>query len=281
MLQMTSNRFPDLQDESVPSTRDALHAYSKVLGNWLKTVRRPRKHWWHASLRPTARGVSTGPVYADIDFELELDFYASELWIRSSAGQMRTTLHGQSAAELALWLDQTLAGAGQSTLLPEDHKSRRDKTFAAYSAATAATLQQALASVAATLERLRAAISEETSPIQLWPHHFDLSMIWLPGKKVPDQDSPNEEFADKQMNFGFLFGDDTFAEPYFYITAYPLPDELARLSLPAPATWKSDNFSGAVLLYRDLVQQDNPASYLYSLWTTLLLGGKRYLANDD
>ena len=61
-------------------------------------------------------------------------------------------------------------------------------------------------------------------------------MVWLPGTKVAGQSLENEEHADKQMNFGFTLGDDTIHEPYFYVTAYPLPDEFAELPLPAGTT---------------------------------------------
>ena len=47
-------------------------------------------------------------------------------------------------------------------------------------------------------------------------------------RKIPGQDPADEESSDKQMNFGFTFGDEGIPEPYFYITAYPLPDAASR-----------------------------------------------------
>ena len=79
---------------------------------------------------------------------------------------------------------------------------------------------RAITAVSATRKKFRAGIREEISPIQVWPHHFDLSMLWLPGPKIAGQDPDNEEYADKQMNFGFTFGDETTPEPYFYMN-YP------------------------------------------------------------
>ena len=76
-----------------------------------------------------------------------------------------------------------------------------------------ARLGEALGAIAASLATFRAGIREETSPIQVWPHHFDLSMIWLPGDKVPGEDPDDEESADRQMNFGFTYGDDAVPEP--------------------------------------------------------------------
>ena len=140
---------------------------------------------------------------------------------------------------------------------------------------------QAIAAIYALLEPFRAGIGEEASPIQLWPHHFDLSMIWLPGTKIPGKDPDDEEQSDKQMSFGFVFGDAAIAEPYFYINAYPSPDALTDLDIPGPAMWHTDAFTGVLLRYRDLVAMDTPETYLKSLWTTLLRAGRPHLATGE
>ncbi len=75
------------------------------------------------------------------------------------------------------------------------------------------------------------------------------------------------------MNFGFAFGDEHIPEPYFYVTAYPLPDALPDVALPAGTTWHSDGFNAAVLLYKDLVAMADPHAYLQELWSTLLAPG--------
>ena len=142
-------------------------------------------------------------------------------------------------------------------------------------------MHRVIGSVAAALEDFRATIREEKSPIQVWPHHFDVSMIWLPGGKVAGQDRADEEYADKQMNFGFAFGDASIPEPYFYVTAYPLPEALPAVPLPTGTAWHSDGFNGAVLLYRDLIAMSDPHAYLQELWSTLLAAGSEYLCTDD
>jgi len=278
---MTTNSFPELDAGDIRATRDALHAYARVLGDWLKASRAKRKHWWHASLRPSLRGLTTGVVHAGGDFELELDFVASRLHVRSPENDFAEDLAGQSAASIATWLDEKLVAIGVDPSLAPGDKVRGDYTFADYSAAKATILQAALASVSAALANFRAGIREETSPIQVWPHHFDLSMVWLPGQKIPGQDPADEEYSDKQMNFGFVFGDESFAAPYFYVTAYPLPAALPKIELPAGTTWMSEGFSGAVLLYKDLVAVNDPAAYLQELWAKLLAAGQTHLANND
>lgn len=277
---MTERTFPALDPVAISATRDALHAWSRVLGGWLKSARARRKHWWHASLRPTVRGLGTGVVHAGADFDIELDCVNSELRVRTARGEAVEALTGQPSAGLATWLDGELAGAGVDAALAPGGDVRGREAFAGYEPRRARQLQRALASVATALEDFRAGIREETSPIQVWPHHFDLSMIWLPGSKVPGQDPADEEHADKQMNFGFVFGDESITEPYLYVTAYPLPDALAETDLPAGSNWRSDGFSGAVLLYRDLAAVDDPSAYLQDLWSRMLAAGQAHLAHD-
>lgn len=271
--------LPRLDADAIADTRDALHAYSQLIGTWLKALRPKRKHWWHASLRPSLTGLTTGVVHAATPFELELDFLASQLYVRTATNALSHSIHGQAAAEMASYLDLALVEAGIPAAKAPDDQGRGITTYPGYSTTESRRLQRALAFVVAELEAFRADIREETSPIQVWPHHFDLSMIWLPGPKIPGKDLSNEEDADKQMNFGFVFGDETIAEPYFYVTAYPLPDALPSIKLPAGATWRSDGFSGAVALYRDIANRNDPGACLQAMWLALYEAGRQYLAS--
>lgn len=277
---MATQRFPTFDELTMVETRDALHAYARVLGDWLKACRPKRKHWWHASLRSSLNGLTTGVVNAGIDFELELDLRNSQLRIRTATGESRVeALAGQPANHLADIIFDFLAANGADTALAvgAGRGPEHGNSFDEYSSRHAYRLACILADVAAAMQRFRAGIREETSPIQLWPHHFDLSMLWLPGETIPGQDPANEENADKQMNFGFTFGDEGITEPYFYVTAYPLPDALPHTSLPDGTTWRTEAFNGAVLPYRALTQTSDPSGYLLDLWNALLTAGREHM----
>lgn len=277
---MTAQSFTPLEPDSIRSTRDALHAYSLVLGKCLKAHRPKRKHWWHASLRPALRGLTTGIVRADVDYEIELDLEQSQLNGKTACGQsLSIALNGQPADDIQTALYDFLSKHGVRV---DDDKTaeQNNAAFPGYAVDTCGQLGQALRSVSAAMESFRAGIREETSPIQIWPHHFDLSMLWLPGAKVAGQDVDNEEYADRQMNFGFVFGDDTIAEPYCYVTAYPLPDALPKIELPDPAAWHGDGFNGVVLPYQHLVSHANADGYLLNLWNRVLDAGRQHMSVD-
>lgn len=278
---MTAQPFPDLDAQISAATRDALHAYARVLSGWMIACRLKRKHWWHASLRPSLNGLTTGVIHAGIGFEFELNLRESLLQGRTSTGvQFVEALHGQPAAELTARIRDFLIAAGiDNRFIPEAGRHGMNG-LVGYSAEHALDMGYALNSVSAAMESFRAGIREETSPIQLWPHHFDLSMLWLPGGKVPDQDPDNEEYADQQMNFGFTFGDEGIPEPYFYITSHPSPKAFLSLRMPAGTTWRAEGFSGAVLLYRTLMQNADPNGYLLNLWNGLLSAGRDHMPAD-
>lgn len=277
---MTAQIFPKLDANAIVETRDAIHAYSQVLGDWRASCLPHRKHWWEITVSPSVRGLTTGLINAGIDFELELDFSADQLRGQvAGGGELNEALAGRPAGELAKTVESFLLDNGiDRNLIPAD-KQRESfaRETAGYSTDIAQDLAGALRSVGAALTEFRAGIREETSPIHIWPHHFDLAMLWLPGEKIPGQDPEDEESSDKQMNFGFTLGDAGIPEPYFYITAYPLPEALPSLELPRGAYWQSEGFSGAVLLYRSLLEETSPGEYLVGLWNSLLASGRQHM----
>jgi hypothetical protein len=84
------------------------------------------------------------------------------------------------------------------------------------------------------------------SPILLYPHHFDVSLVWYPFDD------------DRQIAIGWSSGDDTIPEPYVYATAYPEPDGFAKLPLPKGAYWHHTGFRGAILTYAHLQASSDP-----------------------
>ena len=91
---MAEHDFPILNASALLDTREACHAYASVLGDWTTSCRSRRKHWWHLSLRPNLRGVTTEMIHADgVHFELELDL-ATKAFKMNSAELRRVILHG-------------------------------------------------------------------------------------------------------------------------------------------------------------------------------------------
>lgn len=282
---MPHSDFPPLDSDTLIETRDACHAYSAVLGAWATVGRQRRKHSWQLSLRPSLNGVTTGVIHAgNRHFELELDLMHNRALGHVAGGEsFARELGGQTAEQLAADLRDYLMAAGVESCFSPDcepsgsHVPMDGSVRAGYSADLAASFSDVWRGVSAALALFRAGLAEETSPIMLWPGHFDLAMMWLPGEKIQDRDPANEEYSDKQMNFGFSFGDAEITEPYFYTTAYPLPPTMTALSLPGNARWHKGGFTGAVLEYQHLRSTAEPHAELIRLWQLLAAAGREQM----
>jgi hypothetical protein len=86
------------------------------------------------------------------------------------------------------------------------------------------------------LDAVRGAIAArklDAPPVRCWPHHFDLDTLVTvaPGRTT---------------GVGFEPGDDSYDEPYFYVSVYPAP-EVGRLPALSPiGHWHTKNFTAAV-----------------------------------
>jgi hypothetical protein len=263
--------------DSWRATRDTLAGYSKVIGKIRRALTPPQKHWWHASLHVTAVGLTTTPVWTpDGMFEVVLDLAGHHARITTSDGQQRAVpMAGQSSADFCGQLQGALADLGLSCDF--DRSVCAETAAGAYDPAAVARYWQALSRVDAILKRFRHGFRAESSPVQLWPHHFDLAVLWLSGRLVPGQDPDDPDYADEQMNFGFSTGDEGIPEPYFYATAYPTPAGFTEQALPDGATWYAAGWTGAVLAYAFVTRAGDPQARLLEFLAAAHEAGARFM----
>jgi len=270
---MTQTTFPPLPLEEWQPTRDTIHRYSQVLGSVRRALTPPQKHWWHISLRAAAAGLTTTPVPAEeMSFDMLLDFTGHQLTISTSEGDWwDMSLQNLSPADFAEEAVNALRTLGVDVEIDQEpfaNDSRR-----AYDMMAVEDYWQTLSQIDLLLKQFRGELREECSPVQVWPHHFDLSLVWFSGRLVPGVDPADAENADEQMAFGFSTGDEGIPAPYFYITAYPWPKGLTDTSLPDGASWRTEDWQGAVLMHERLLEEDDPKEMLLHFWRTVQGGG--------
>ena len=259
---MTQTLFPPLPLSGWQATRDTIHGYASLTGEIRSAYAPHQKHYWHVSLHCTASGLTTSPIPAgDQTFELLLDFTHHQLLVSTSHGQQRELpLTGQS---LHAFKAQTLAILAKMGINPEiDQQLFTETARGTYDKTAVTNFWQALSQIDATLQKFRSGFRGESGAVQLWPHHFDLALLWFSGRLVPDQDPDNPEYADEQMNFGFSTGDEGIPNPYFYVTAYPTPEGWTETELPVGAYWQKEGWTGAVLPYERLVDTPDSRTFL-------------------
>ena len=265
---MTQMTFPPLTLDSWQPTRDTIQSYAQIIGKVRRAFSPPQKHWWHISLHPTATGLTTTPIFVNnLIIELQLDFCEHQLFISTNQGErLEIPLEGQSPAEFCTEVCDALA---TWEIYPDDNQVKfEDDTPGVYEKTAVSTFWTAFSQIDAIFKTFKASLREETSPVQLWPHHFDLALLWLSGRLIPGQDPANAENADEQMNFGFVTGDGGIPEPYFYVTAYPVPDQFTESPLPSDTFWQTEGWTGAVMPYATLVSAENPQEKLLTFLQT-------------
>jgi hypothetical protein len=270
---MSENQFPPLPLAAWQPTLKIVQVYAQLLGKVRRALTPRQKHWSHVSLRLNATGLTTTPIPAGVmAFEMGLDFTAHKLVVTTSQGeQWRKPLTGQSPATFC---EDALAALDRMGIQPEiDRKLFSDANPGSYDREAVERYWQALVQIDAILKQFKGELREETSPVQLWPHHIDLAVLWFSGRLVPGADPANEDYADEQMNFGFSPGDEAIPDPYFYTTAYPLPEGLTGTPLPDGAYWHTQGFTGAVLKYEILVTAGEPKERLLQYLRTVQRAG--------
>ena len=270
---MPNSTFPPLPLAAWQSTRDTISQYAQVIGKVRRALTPHQKHWWHISLRASATGFTTTPIPStDQTFELLLDFTHHRLLATTSHGQRRDfPLTGQS---VLAFKNQTMDILAELGIYPEiDHDLFSDDTAGSYDQTAVATYWQALSQIDAVLKEFRHSFRGESSPVQLWPHHFDLGVNWFSGRLIPDQDPDDPEWSDEQMNFGFSTGDGGIPNPYFYVTAYPTPEGWTNTNLPAGAYWQPEGWTGAVLPYAAVAGADDGKALLLDFLQSLQKAG--------
>ena len=259
-MRTRGSSLPELHTSAWRATRDTLHAYAQVAGATRAALTPPEKHWYHVSLRAAASGLTTTPVPAAEIFEITLECATSQWVLATSEGsRWQIPLRGQSASALFTDTAALLAGLGVRARIDSKQFGRRPSPD--YDPQAAARYWQVLSWVDAQFKRFKATQRGETSPVQLWPHHFDLALLVFSGRKIPGEDPRDPELSDEQMNFGFVPGDEGIREPYFYATAYPNPKR-GRPALPRGARWHTRSWDGAVLPYAALIAARDPQARL-------------------
>ena len=272
---MTQLTFPPLQLDKWEPTRNTIQSYAQVIGKVRHTFSPAQKHWWHVGLHTRATGLTTTPILANgLIIELQLDFCEHRLLITTNQGErLEIPLEGQSPAEFCTEVCDALATWGIQS--DENEVKFEDDTPGVYDKTAVSTFWTAFSQIDSIFKIFKASLREETSLIQLWPHHFDLAMLWLSGRLIPDQDPANAENADEQMNFGFVTGDGGIPEPYFYVTAYPVPENFTDSPLLDGAYWQTEGWTGAILPYAQLVETKNPQEKLLTFLKAAHQAGKK------
>ena len=271
----TPELWPPLPYQDWEPTKQTLHRYTQIIGKVRMALVPFRNHWWHVTLLPATRGLSTGPMpYDGRDVEILLDLLDHRLLVTTSDGQQRAVELRQrpACADFYLQLFAVLREVGVDVdIHPEpfdlgDSPSFADDTLhASYDADAVTRYWRILAGTHRVLSEFASRFNGKASPIQLFWHTFDLAHARYSGRRAPVPATADpvtaEAYSHEVIAFGFWPGDEQRTPyPAFYSYTAPEPDGLTGHILePSHAEWQ-DTGSGhlAVLPYDAMRTAPNP-----------------------
>jgi hypothetical protein len=272
--------WPDLPYDAWKDTYATLHMWLQIVGK-IRLAQMPwLNHTWQVTLYPTAAGLTTGRMpHGDDSFEMEFDFVAHELVIRTSRGDR----HAIALAPMSVARFYTLVMAALTTLgmpvsiyrkpceiesqLPFDE----DKIHCSYDPEYAGRCSRIVIAAADVLGRFRSRFYGKASPVHFFWGSFDLAVTRFSGRVAPPHPGgvPNlpdrvtrDAYSHEVSSAGFWPGGPVAPYPLFYSYAYPEPSGFADAKgLPPPARYDA-TLREFVLPYDDMRRADDPEAML-------------------
>ena len=261
--------FPPLALDDWRPTRDRLWACARLLGKVRSVFTARQRHWSHISLQFGTLGPTTGPIQAGTGrFEIGLDLVHHRLNLLTSTPEGWSVPIGEVTTDQVL--EALEAALGREVLAPlvSADLPVLDR-HAGYEPTAAKDYLAAMGRVDSVLRTFRGGLHGEVSTVQLWPHHFDLAVLWLTGRQVAGVDPSDEDLADESANFGFSTGDEGIPGPYFYATVYPRLRSYAGLTRHAGSVLQEQGWQGVRLDYERLTRMEDPEQDLLGFLTSV------------
>lgn len=184
---------------------------------------------------------------------------AALLWLRDDS--LLATHPIRDADDAVHWLDERLADAGlaRASTVAMPYELETAAEFA--SAPALVNELRTLGRTFATAHQLLCTFVSELppvhpgpSPIRCWPHHFDIATLIALEVGEPE--------VARAVGVGVSPGDQTIAEPYAYVSAWPTPDAGSLRGAPAPFVWHTSGFVALVTSFGALATRPAPAALL-------------------
>jgi hypothetical protein len=282
--------WPPLPYQDWEPTKQTLHRYTQIVGKIRMALVPFRNHWWHVTLRPATRGLTTGPMpYGPREVEILLDLLDHRLVVSTSDGQDRDLPLGRRPACADFYGDlfSALHEVGvEVDIHPEPFDLGDSPAFAddrvhdSYDADAVTRYWRVLAGTQHVLAEFASRFNGKVSPIQLFWHSFDLAYARYSGRPapVPAEADPvtAEAYSHEVVAFGFWPGDERRTPyPAFYSYTAPEPAGLAAQPLSPPQAQWQDTGSGhlAILPYDVMRAEPEPHRALLAFYESAYRAG--------
>lgn len=271
-----TDRWPALPFEQWKATCETLHRWTQIVGKVRLTLMPWINQSWHVTLYVTARGLTTSAIpWANGSFQIDFDFIAHELLIRTSKGaERKLALRPRSVADFYRELMAKLRELGieaaiypRPSELPDATPFDQDEAHASYDPDAANRFWRALVQAERVFTDFRSRFVGKCSPVHFFWGSFDLAVTRFSGRAAPPHPGgvPNlpdrvvrEAYSQEVCSAGFWPGDSRFPSPAFYCYAYPEPAGFANAKARPAAAFYSNDLREFLLPYDQVRLSESP-----------------------
>ena len=243
--------WPALPYAEWEATRDTVHMWTQIVGKTRLALTPLENHWWNVPLYVTPRGLTTSAIpYGPGAFEIDFDFIAHKLWIRTSADRhVSMGLYPRSVADFYTEYMAALRSLGIEVhiyrvpcefddLTPFD----QDRHHASYDAEYVDRFRRILIQCERVFKEFRSGFLGKCSPVHFFWGSLDLAVTRFSGRPAPEKEGVDrvtrEAYSHEVISCGFWPGNRLFKEAAFYAYTAPSPPGLdAEPVRPAAAHW--------------------------------------------
>ena len=215
--------------------------WTQIVGKTRLELAPFENHWWHAALYVTPRGLTTSPIpYGSGTFDIEFDFLAHKLAIRSSSGAEESIeLYARSVAdfyaeymsrlrdlEIEVAIHKTPSEFDDTTPFDEDNH------HASYDQEYIDRFRKILVQADRVLKKFKSGYQGKASPVHFFWGSFDLAYARFTGRLAPPKPGMDsiqrEAYSHEESSCGFWPGDRRYPDPAFYAYTVPAPPGIEK-----------------------------------------------------
>jgi hypothetical protein len=285
---LNPSEWPPLPFAEWEGTCDTLHMWTQIVGKTRLAMTPLENHFWNVPLYVTPRGLTTSAIPCGREtFEMEFDFLAHHLMLRTSAGtQHSIRLFPRSVADFYAEFMASLRALGIDVRIwrtPVEFDDTtpfdEDRHHASYDTKSVENFHRILVSCDRVFKQFRARFIGKCSPVHFFWGSFDLAVSRFSGRPAPARPGADavtrEAYSHEDSSCGFWPGDRRFKNAAFYAYSAPVPPGLEGEAVrPDKASWNAQ-LGEFILTYDDARAAATPAESVLEFCESTYEAGAR------
>jgi hypothetical protein len=280
--------WPELPLAAWQETYDTLHMWTQIVGKIRMTLTPLINHYWNATLYVSARGLTTSAIPYPLGvFEIEFDFIAHKLLIRTSEGDEKASdLAPRTVADFYADVMSTLAALKIDVRIharPDEVANpipfAEDRTHKSYDRESVERFRRLLISVDKVFKNFRTQFIGKCSPVHFFWGSFDLAVTRFSGRPAPPRSDTKyrkmmrEAYSHEVSSAGFWPGGGEIKGPAFYSYTTPEPAGFKTSAVLPKQAYYHQGIGEFLLMYDDIRGAASPESELTDFLQTTYQAG--------